>query len=298
MQFKSFVISLKISILLCWANVVIYAQVDSVLEKNIVPNDNFYDRYLHKEQGVLSYDYIQERDVFQEKRIWREIDIQEKMNHHFNYEKAHLVNILIQAARKGEITLYHAFNDNFTNPMTPKETYNLGVSVDTVCTFDPNTYIEDYANMDTRFYENDCATVYSDLDPTDIKKYRLKEVWYFDEKTSSMGVRILGIAPIMNRYDDNGYFLNASPMFWAYYPDIRSMLAQHEVFNTGNDATPMSWEDIFETRFFSSYITKESNDHILERQMGKVKTNPLSYLLESQKIDQKNFNFEHDYWSY
>ena len=36
-------------------------------------------------------------------------------------------------------------------------------------------------------------------------------------------------------------------------------LAKHKVFNSKNDAALISWEDLFEMRFFASYIFKESN---------------------------------------
>ena len=45
------------------------------------PRDNFYNRYLHKEKKVIDHDFIHEKDVFWEKRIWRLIDIREKRNH-------------------------------------------------------------------------------------------------------------------------------------------------------------------------------------------------------------------------
>ena len=51
------------------------------------PRDNFYDRYMYKEKQILAYDFIHEKDVFWEKRIWRVIDVREKMNHPFIYDK-------------------------------------------------------------------------------------------------------------------------------------------------------------------------------------------------------------------
>ena len=37
-----------------------------------------------------------------------------------------------------------------------------------------------------------------------IMKFRLKEDWIFDKQLSSLYVRILGIAPILAKYDENG----------------------------------------------------------------------------------------------
>jgi gliding motility associated protien GldN len=84
-------------------------------------------------------------------------------------------------------------------------------------------------------------------------------------------------------------------MFWAYYPHLREVLARTEAFNPLNDAQRMTWEDIFEMRMFSSYITKESNVH--DRRIDDYKTG-IDALLESQNIKNTVFNFEQDLWSY
>jgi gliding motility associated protien GldN len=250
------------------------------------PRDNFYDRYIYTEKRVITYDFIHEKDVFWERRIWRLVDIREKMNAHFGYDKENesFIEILLQHAKEGDITLYHTFDDEFSQRMTQEEMQNIGSSVDTIITFDPETF------------EEIIQVVVNDLNPDDIKKYRLKEVYFFDEEKSALDVRILGIAPIIDRVDDNGNFLNSGPMFWSYYPELRDVLARHESFNTHNDAARMSWEDVFEARMFSSYIIKESN--VYDRRIKDYKTNPMDMLLESDKLKEQIFHFEHDLWSY
>ncbi|MCP4438216.1 MAG: gliding motility protein GldN [Aureispira sp.] len=248
------------------------------------PRDNFYDRTLHKEKKVLTYDHIHEKDVMWEKRVWRLIDVREKMNHLFTNPKKPFINIILDAAAAGDATLYSVMDDEFKVPLTKNEVSSLITSVDTITTWDPITF------------EEIITPVENELDPTDIKKYRIKEVYYFDEETSSMGVRILGIAPIVDRYDDSGSFLNSGPMFWAYYPELRESLARHEAANAHNEAARMSWEDIFEARLFASYITKESN--VYDRRIKDYKNSPIDILLESDNIKNEIFHFEHDLWSY
>ena len=84
-------------------------------------------------------------------------------------------------------------------------------------------------------------------------------------------------------------------MFWAYYPELRPVLAKYQVFNNQNDATTTSWEDILEMRFFSSYIYKESNVH--DRRVQDYVTG-VDALIESDNIKNKIFTFEHDLWSF
>lgn len=284
---KNIVALLAIQILLL-VSMGAFAQNTNVTESGNqikhTPRDNFYDRYLHTEKNVLSYDYIHEKDVMWEKRIWRLIDVDEKKNHIFKNERAYFINILLDAAKKGDVTLYSTYDDEFSMPFSREEACVMGTTIDTICTIDPTTF------------EDSCFAVVNELNPDNIKEYRLKEVYFFDEERSTMDVRILGIAPLIERYDDNGNFLNSGPMFWVYYPEARETLARQEAFNEHNDAARMTWEDIFEARLFASYIIKESN--VYDRRIKDYKTAPMAILLESDKIKESIFNFEHDLWSY
>jgi len=252
-----------------------------------IPRDNFYDRYIYEEKRIIEYDYIHEKDVFWEKRIWRVIDVREKMNHPFqdqNRDKADaFISIILDAAREGNIQLYNGAHDDFSMPMTKQDMETIGSSVDTIITFDPETF------------EEITEVVVNEIDPNDVEQYRLKEVWFFDEETSQLEVRILGIAPLIKKYDDNGNFLFVMPMFWAYYPELRSVLARREAFNAQNDAMRMTWEDVFEARLFSSYIYKESN--VYDRRIQDYKSGT-DILLESEDIKNGMFHFEHDLWEY
>lgn len=247
------------------------------------PLDGVYERTTIKEKRILKYDNIREADVFWQKRIWRVIDVREKMNKPFVYPEAPFINLIMDAAENGTITLYSTIDDKFTEPLDPEEAASIGASVDTIITFDPETF------------EETVKVVRNELNWEDIKRFRLKEDWFFDEETSTLQVRILGIAPLREVYDDQGNFKYEQPMFWAYYPELRKELARHEAFNPFNDAARMSWEDILEMRYFSSYIYKESN--VYDRRIQDYMSGT-DILLESEKIRNEIFNFEHDLWSY
>ncbi len=247
------------------------------------PLDDIVEKRIIYERPVLEYQPIREADVFWEKRIWRVIDVREKMNLPFSYPEEPFFTILMDAATNGEISVYSTEDDKFTHRLQGEEVASMGGSVDTVITFDPETY------------EEQVQVVRNDLNPEDVKRFRLKEVWFFDEQTSTMMVRILGIAPLIDINDDQGNFRYEKPMFWVYYPEIREVLARHRVFNVGNDASPTSWEDLLEMRFFSSYIYKESN--VQDRRLQDYLTG-VDLLLEADKIKNEIFNFEHDLWTY
>ncbi|MBX2872849.1 MAG: gliding motility protein GldN [Saprospiraceae bacterium] len=248
------------------------------------PLDDIVEKRTITEKKVLAYDHIREADIFWEKRVWRVIDTREKMNLPFAYPERPFFSILMDAAEAGEITVYSVEDDKFSQRLTPDEVKAMGASVDTITTFDPVTY------------EEKIEIVTNDINPEDVKRFRIKEIWFFDEETSTLQVRILGIAPLLDVKDENtGEFRYEQPMFWVYYPEARETLARERVFNFKNDSTNQTWEDLLEARFFSSYIIKASNVH--DRRLQEYLSG-VDLLLESEKIRQEIFNFEHDLWSY
>lgn len=276
------------TLLLSLCNIAIAQQPENILTESSDPNegrplDDIVDKRITTEKRLLPYDHVREADIFWEKRIWRVIDIREKMNLPFAYPERPFFSILMDAATGGEITVYSTEDDKFTSKLTPDEVASMGATIDTVITFDPETY------------EEQLQVVRNDINPEDVKRFRLKEVWFFDEETSTLQVRVLGIAPLIDKTDENGNFLYEKPMFWVYYPEAREILSREKVFSAGNDASPMTWEDLMEMRFFSSYIYKESN--VRDRRIQDYLTG-IDLLLEADKIKQEIFNFEHDLWSY
>jgi gliding motility associated protien GldN len=264
-------------------NVIMTESGNSQVVEQDPPTDDITDKRTIETVRILPYDPVREADIFWEKRIWRVIDIREKMNLPFAYPERPFFTILQEAAENEEINVYSNEDDKFTHRLSPEEIASMGASVDTVTTFDPVTY------------EEKIQVVRNELNPEDIKRYRLKEVWFFDEETSRMQVRILGIAPLLDVKDENGNFKYEQVMFWVYYPEARQVLAREKVFTAGNDAAPITWEALMEMRFFSSYIYKESNVH--NRRLQDY-VQGVDLLLEADKIKQTIFNFEHDLWEY
>ena len=256
----------------------------------ITPLDDIVEKRILNERFVLPYEPVREADLFWEKRIWRVLDIREKMNSPFSYPEAPFFALMVDGVENGDLTPYA--EETFKTPLGQEDLNGMLFSIDTTFVTNPDTY------------EDEMTIVQNEINFEDIKRFRIKEIWFFDEESSTMKVRILGIAPVRNVYDENtGEFLFEQPMFWIYYPDAREYLARHKVFIPGNDANPLSWEDFFEMRPFSSYIYKESNvnDYRLEDYPslgGDDLASGIQRLLESEKIKASIFNFEHDLWSY
>lgn len=129
----------------------------------------------------------------------------------------------------------------------------------------------------------------------DIVQYRIKEDWFFDKERSVLDRRIIGIAPVIYRKDRNGNIDGFRELFWLYFPQCRYVFQNFFVQSRNNDAQRMSFDDLFWKRMFHSYVVKESN--LYDRDVESYKAG-VDALLESERIKEKIFNFEHDLWSY
>jgi len=248
--------------------------------------DGVYEKVTTVEKEIIPYDNIREADVFWSKRVWRTIDVREKMNLVFAYPQQPLIDIIHTAASNGDLTVYDmtVLNaDQFLQKLDVSKVKAIGNSIDTISRINPITLQQEEVIQRNEF------------DPQKIIKYKIKEDWFFNEETSTFQVRIIGIAPVIESYSSDGNYLGDETMYWIYYPDLRPVLAKYEAYNVANDAVRLSWEDLLEARLFSSYITKESN--VFDRVIQQYATG-LDALFESDRVKQQLFEFEHDLWSY
>lgn len=249
------------------------------------PLDDITEREVVTDRAVLAYQPIREADILWEKRIWRVVDVREKMNLPFSAPESPLFKVLADAAMAGELTVYSTEDDKFTKRLLPSEVRSLLFKKDTILAYE-----------DMEMFEETVKIVENETNWEDVKRFRIKESWFFDTKTSTLRSRILGIAPIIDVRDDEGNFRYETPLFWVYYPAARPMLAQHKAITHGeNYSATTTWEDIFEKRYFASYITKENN--VRDMRLQDMYTG-LDLLMESDKIKNEIFAREHDMWSY
>ncbi len=255
--------------------------------------DNAIEKNLVKDRSPLAYEHIREDDAVYKQRVWREIDTREKINLPFRYSanedngNQRFISILFDAIQAGNVTAFNGDDDRFTTPMTKQMvTSKITGGLDTIPVTDLNGDIIKYEIRQKQ------------VNPDSIYRFRLKEEWIFDKESSRMFVRILGIAPIMPRYTSTGIFVGDEILFWIYYPDVRPTLAKYEVYNGKNFGGRMSWEELFESRFFSSYIVKSTLDNPFDRELKEFIKDPLFRLLEGDNIKERIFNYEQDLWAY
>lgn len=263
-----------------------------------IRNDAPFDKNMITERTPLDYEHLRWDDALFTERIWREIDLREKINMPFRYKAEddagdlRFISILLNAVRKGDVTAFDAnIDDRFTTPLSLEQVNGIisGGEPDTTPVYDliDPTRIVKYV-VTTRGFN-----------PDDVMKIRIKEDWVFDREASRLFVRILGIAPLKTLFWQDGTERGVTPMFWIYYPDIRQALAKHEVYNPKNMGVGrITWEELFESRMFSSYIVKSSLDNPLNKQIRDFIKDPILRLLEGENIKERIFNYEQNLWSY
>lgn len=251
--------------------------------------DGVYDRVPHV-GTALAWQPIREADILWKKRYWREIDTREKQNMAFRYPGdentggGYFIEILIDAIKKGKIKAYSTFDDRFTTPLSKDQLMDLLVGkADTQYIPDPNNPGEQKLVINKH-----------DFNPDIVTKYRIKEDWIFDRNLGKMVVRIVGIAPFKDILNDDGTYRTSAPLFWLYYPEIRPLLAQYEVFNPDNDVARMTWDDFFEKRMFSSHVIKVSNP--FDASYKEAGATNMEALYKGQDDQEKLFNKEQDMW--
>jgi len=249
--------------------------------------DNVVPTTVFDEAPFLEYDHLRENDVVWSKRLWRVIDVREKINMAFRSPHKPFFTILREMAENGDVAV---FNDEFfKDPLTIDQIDKKLNRIDTTTIFDYDTY------------EEKVTVVKNEVNWEDIKKFRVKEMWYFDKEASVFQCRILGISPMLDEIDpDTGEIKYTLPLFWIYYPEAREFLAKYRVENDDNEISPMSWYDLFEQRKFASYLMKRSNtlDLRIEDKYHGYDRAGIDKLMESEKIKAELFNFEHDLWEY
>jgi gliding motility associated protien GldN len=256
-------------------------------------NNSAVDRSQVKDRKPLEYEHLRDDDNLWSEFLWREIDAREKFNQAFMYPgkddnggDQRFFAIMLNSIKNDSVTAFSADNDRFTTPLTTDQVFNQTAGAyDTVDSPDPITGVTERI-----------ITKKPKFSPDSVYTFRIKEQVIFDKEASRLFTRIIGIAPVAKQVIGG----KSTPriLFWIYYPDLRKTLAKTDVYNPKNNSSRMTWEELFESRFFTSYIIKSSANNPGDKYLNGMIKDPLFRLLEGENIKTRIFNYEQDLWQY
>ncbi len=284
---------------------------------------------------VIQYTHLREADAIWSRRVWRVIDLRQKINQPLFYPVEPLddrwslwsiIRFYIEN-EPGTLTAYFLYDiegdfnkkdgDQFKYPLTWDPAlgpdgdstyitnlefllYELGPEPTDPIQTAPDQFGQTYDSTDVNGNPVYPPREKYPITSKDIVEYHVKEDWFFDKQRSVMDVRIIGICPVkymkeLNASTGEEKIIGKQEMFWLYFPQMRHILQNYFVYNRQNDSRRMSMDDLFWKRMFDSYIYKSTN--IYDRRINSYEVG-LDALLESDRLQKKMFEIEHDVWHF
>lgn len=194
-----------------------------------------------------------------------------------------LIMVLLDGIDKSFKTAYD--DDELTVPITMEEIRGkFGITDEnTVVGHDPET-------------GETLALPPDELHTDEVKRLQIKELWYFNKRTSKLEVRIVALCPIREYTKEEADGILKRELFWIDYGEFRDILSKQRVYNFQNDAMRLSLDDVFLKRYFSSRIIRETNPYD-NRSIQSYSTG-IDAVLESDRVKNEIFKYEQDLWEY
>jgi len=254
--------------------------------------DGVYAKHITKKRKPISFQFIREADVMWSKVLIRRINLTEKNNLSLYFpteemeDRKSLIQLMMWGIKNKSLTPFAG--DDFTAQYTLNEIdERFGAGIDTTYDIDPETG------------ESIPLITKKPADISEVKELLIKERWIFDKQRSVMEPRIIGLCPIRVYYREDDLDqeeVRYKQLFWVFFPEARNIFASQAIYNGANQSHEMTFDDYFLKRMFDGYIFNESNVYN-NRNIQEYATG-LDVLLESEKVKEKVFNFEHDLWEF
>src|SRR5688572_25817152 len=145
---------------------------DTAIRKSL-RNDNAFDKSNLSGRTPLPYEFLRLDDALYAEKVWRELDLREKMNQTFRYNNQEdngdqqFISILLKAVQDGKVIAFE--DERFSTPLSLDDVAKRasGGSNDTI----PVTDINDMSKVVK------LKVVPKQFRPEDINKIRIKEEW-------------------------------------------------------------------------------------------------------------------------
>lgn len=276
-------------------NLMAQSAIDADDEHNF---NHFYNQTLTSERRAMPYPFLRENDVVWKHCVWRTIDFREYFNQFFYYptdqskntqDRINLTNCIMNALQNGDIEVFE--DDDLK---VPKDYEALAAQLNRSYTY----HIPEYDEYGDELEGRDTILT-EEFKPEDVFTARLKEYWYIDKQDTRQKVRITGLTLVYNycRERDGERSCEPVEMFWVPMDDmrVRNVLVKANAYDKANAASLRTYDEVFVTRYFDSFIYRETNTW--NRTIASYLTGT-DAILESQRIEDMVFDIESDMWEY
>ncbi len=247
----------------------------------------YEDNLLQVNKSPIQRQYIREADVAWEKRVWRELDMREKLNLplyfpvDFQACRVSLFQLISKHVLKGHIVAFA--DENYYKLLSQEAMRNKIIETKEI---DEITYDEQGNESSRVITSSDSVSLLAK-----VTKVRIVEDWYLNKQTSTMEVRIISMGFFEYVEEKEAY----KELFWVYFPSITKYLAKYRLYNPKNVGDYSTFNDVFMRRQFSSTVIKESN--VYDRSISEYCAG-IEALQESDRVKYELFKMEHDWWHY
>jgi len=258
--------------------------------------DESIEQIYAKADGPMPYEYVNDRDVIFQKKIWEVLPLDQRQNlvYYFPLEETidrkPLWNVLKDAVMNKKITEVYD-DDTFKRKLNIKELESKFSLTDTTDIGKEQYMLE--GKIDNQYIYT------TTIGPQDVKEYRIMGMWYLDRNAGELKYRLLGLAPVVTDINTKGEdFEEAVPLFWIFFPDAREILYNTYAFNEKNSALQTNYDFLFNARKFSGTIYKTDNIYGDRNISEYVRENSMMQLLEAERIKESIRDLEDDLWNY
>lgn len=150
---------------------------------------------------------------------------------------------------------------------------------------------------------------------TGIRKFIVQKVYYFDKHLSTMGSKVIGIAPMLSEtepafesFDVNENAetdqstqtlkntLRESIIGWFLYDDLEALFSSQLIYQESNVAQRINYHEFFSKRMFTDYLIGDNN--LFKRLYGNTEELTLTQLQsEIRRIESEMIKTESEIWA-
>lgn len=287
----------KINGMLIVSTLILFGMTGSLNAQNIptsptaVPGS--YDDVSLKLNKVPEAQAVRGEDIVWKRDVYRIIDLNKIQNGGLYYptepngDQKNLFTTLFELVAYNQVKAYEYFDGR--EVFTDK--YVLKVK-DMLKTYDiPFKEKRDPKNAKNSIFEIDGT---DDIPSAEVIQFYVKEIYFLNQRNSSIEVKTLALCPILSREDEMGV-VRTFPMFWVTFESIRPYLSQMSIAaDSLNSATNLSVYDFFNQRRYQGDIYKVSN--LKNQHIKEYSKTPEDVIIEQARLEKELSDIGSSLW--